>query len=230
MEEDGAVFQGISEATIDFLWGIRFNNERGWFQAHKEDYLQHLYRPMGELCREVWTDLDRACPGLGLLSRVSRIYRDARRLFGRGPYKDHLWFVLGRGAEGEGEPCFWFELSPEDYSFGLGCYQAPPAAMAKLRARLDADPRPFARLVRALGRQGRFQLETEPYKRPKGDPGELLYGWYNARTFSMACRRPHDALLFSPQLAEELEAGFRELVPLYRYLLLVWGDPDPRRP
>ena len=224
------MFTGYCDNTIDFLWGIRFNNERSWFEAHKGEYLQYVLQPTRELGEEVYGYMADKYPDLWLNLHVSRIYRDARRLFGRGPYKDHLWFVLGRGAEGEGEPCFWFELSPEDYSFGLGCYQAPPAAMAKLRARLDADPRPFARLVRALGRQGRFQLETEPYKRPKGDPGELLYGWYNARTFSMACRRPHDALLFSPQLAEELEAGFRELVPLYRYLLLVWGDPDPRRP
>ena len=30
-------FEGYSPAALDFLWGIRFNNERGWFLAHKED-------------------------------------------------------------------------------------------------------------------------------------------------------------------------------------------------
>ena len=33
-------------------------------------------------------------PKLSLNLHVSRIYRDARRLHGRGPYKDHLWFTL----------------------------------------------------------------------------------------------------------------------------------------
>ena len=28
------MFTGYCDNTIDFLWGIRFNNERPWFEAH----------------------------------------------------------------------------------------------------------------------------------------------------------------------------------------------------
>lgn len=39
--------------------------------------------------------------------KTSRIYRDARRLFGRGPYKDHLWFcVRTRDKDWTGRPTF----------------------------------------------------------------------------------------------------------------------------
>ena len=38
------MFTGFTDATVDFLWGIRFNNERPWFEAHKETYLSELYR------------------------------------------------------------------------------------------------------------------------------------------------------------------------------------------
>ena len=34
------MFQGYSQEAVDFMWGIRFNNERGWFLAHKDDYQQ----------------------------------------------------------------------------------------------------------------------------------------------------------------------------------------------
>ena len=27
------MFQGFSDKTIDFMWGIRFNNEKTWFEA-----------------------------------------------------------------------------------------------------------------------------------------------------------------------------------------------------
>ena len=37
------MFQGYRQETLDFLWGIRFNNDRTWFQAHKEEYLRCLY-------------------------------------------------------------------------------------------------------------------------------------------------------------------------------------------
>ena len=223
------MFQGFSQETIDFLWGIRFNNEKSWFEAHKEVYLQRLYRPMQALSQEVWEALDGAFPDLELIRRVTRIYRDARRLHGRGPYKDRLWFTLERPSEDwTVRPVFWFELEPEGYSYGLGCYQAPPVMMAKFRARLDADPKPFSRLVWTVARQDHLHLEAQPYNRPKGDPGPLLYDWYNARSLSLCCDRSHDALLFSPELAEELAAGFRALAPFYRYFLLLEGDPDPR--
>ena len=48
------MFQGFSNETIDFMWGIRFNNEKGWFEAHKAEYLQYFYEPLKSLSREVY--------------------------------------------------------------------------------------------------------------------------------------------------------------------------------
>lgn len=39
------MFQGYDQQTVDFLWGIRFNNDRSWFQDHKEQYQTHLLAP-----------------------------------------------------------------------------------------------------------------------------------------------------------------------------------------
>ena len=93
------MFQGFSGATVDFLWGIRFNNERSWFEAHKEEYQTHLLSPMKALSAEVYDRFHDKHPDLPMVCKVSRIYRDARRLFGRGPYKDHLWLSLHRPHE-----------------------------------------------------------------------------------------------------------------------------------
>ena len=48
------MFQGFDPRVVDFMWGIRFNNERTWFEAHKEEYLTYFYRPMQELCRQAY--------------------------------------------------------------------------------------------------------------------------------------------------------------------------------
>ena len=74
------MFQGYSQETVDFMWGIRFNNERGWFLAHKDDYQQHLLAPTRELGQAVYDGLAAALPHEPLILKVSRIYRDARRL------------------------------------------------------------------------------------------------------------------------------------------------------
>ena len=88
------MFQGFSQQTNDFLWGIRFNNERSWFEAHKQEYLDYVQSPLRQLAQEVYARFSAAHEELPLMVRVSRIYRDARRLYGRGPYKSHLWFSL----------------------------------------------------------------------------------------------------------------------------------------
>ena len=51
-------FEGYTQETLDFLWGIRFNNERSWFLAHKQDYEAHLLAPtraLGEQCMKPCT-------------------------------------------------------------------------------------------------------------------------------------------------------------------------------
>lgn len=93
------MFTGFTDETVDFMWGIRFNNERSWFEAHKQTYLTQFYQPMCALADELYDFLAEQRPDLGLIRKVTRIYRDARRLHGRGPYKDHLWLCVEQPAE-----------------------------------------------------------------------------------------------------------------------------------
>ena len=110
-------FEGYTQETLDFLWGIRFNNERSWFLAHKQDYEAHLLAPTRALGEQVYEALHAAFPKEPFLLKLSRIYRDARRLHGNGPYKDHLWFCVRAGGEDwTGRPTFYFEIGPDYYS------------------------------------------------------------------------------------------------------------------
>ena len=222
------MFQGFSQGSVDFLWGIRFHNERSWFLEHKEEYLTLVDSPLRELAAQVGQAMEEEYPKLGLAVKVSRIYRDARRLHGRGPYKDHLWFSLRRpGAREGGTPCFYFELAPEYYSYGMGAYDPTPLTMAKLRARIDRDPKPLETLARRLKRQDEFVLEGAEYKRPKGDPGPLLFPWYNRRQITLASDHNCEGVLFTPELAQQVLAGFRFLEPYYRWMEALAGDPPP---
>ena len=220
------MFEGFSQEAVEFLWGIRFHNERSWFLEHKEDYLTLVDAPLRALADQMEETMREEFPRLGLEKKVSRIYRDARRLHGRGPYKDHMWFTLRHPEEGA-IPCFYFELAPEYYSYGMGIYDPTPLTMAKLRARIDRDPGPVEKLARRLAGQEEFVLEGECYKRPKGDPGPLLSPWYNRRRILLSSDHNCEGLLFTPQLAGQVLAGFRFLAPYYQYLRDLAGDPPP---
>ena len=222
------MFQGFSDATVDFMWGIRFNNERSWFEAHKAEYLTHFQSPMRALAEEVCAPLLKKHENQGFVYKVSRIYRDARRLHGRGPYKDHLWFSLEKPHEQwTSVPALWFELSPEGASWGLG-YWTRPAAAAKLRARMDADPRPMEELTRLIEARPHLTLKGEEYKRPKGvPPSELLAPWYRKKYFSVTHEEKLGPALYTPALADRVRADFEYLMPLYEYFSTLEGDPEP---
>lgn len=224
------MFEGFSQRTIDFLWDIRFYNEKNWFLEHKQEYQTLLAIPMKELAWEVYDSFCNQFQDLGLEPHVARIYRDARRTHGRGPYKDHLWFTLRPSIAGpwSDKPVFWFELAPEDWSYGLGYYCARPSTMAKLRARIDKRPQDLAKLARILEKQNEFKLDGASYARPKGDPGPLLRDWYNKKSFALIHTEPTGPSIFSPSLVPRLVQGYTFLVPYYQYFTTLDSDPDPQ--
>ena len=42
-KEVTTMFTGFTPETVDFLWGIRLNNNREWFLANKKQYVDTLY-------------------------------------------------------------------------------------------------------------------------------------------------------------------------------------------
>ena len=222
------MFTGVTDETVDFMWGIRFNNERTWFEAHKDVYLTQFYQPMRDLGAEIYAYILEKRPDAGLIHKVTRIYRDARRLHGRGPYKESLWLSVEQPGE-QSSLTFWFELMPEGWSYGLGYYMPRAATMAKLRARMERDPKPIEALTRALNRQEEFSLDAEFYKRPKAAaPSPLLEPWYQVKSFSIAHREKLTEDLFSREIVGRLKNGFEFLLPYFDYFSTLDGDPDPR--
>ena len=135
------MFQGFSKKTGEFLWELAFNNERPWFLAHKDEFEEYVNAPFKALAGECFALMEQRYPALDCRVHVSRIYRDARRLFGRGPYKDHLWFSIKASQVLLEGPMFWFEVGAADYSYGMGFYSATPAQMeANVAQRDRASP------------------------------------------------------------------------------------------
>ena len=160
------MFAGFSEKTGGFLWELAFHNERPWFLAHKQEFEDFVNTPFKAIAADSFALLTQRFPDFEGRVHISRIYRDARRLFGRGPYKDHLWFTVTDGRILHDGPAFWFEIGPAQYAYGMGFYSATPAQMDAFRRSIDANPARFLRLARRAEAQG-WTVDGESYKRPK---------------------------------------------------------------
>ena len=191
------MFEGFTPAAGEFLLALKFNNERPWFLAHKDEFETLVNQPFKALALATADEMARREPALGLNLHVARIYRDARRLHGGGPYKEHLWFSLKDWDGLLRGPMFWFEVGAADYSFGMGFYSCSAAQMAAFRQSIDANPARFTRLIRPLAALGGCEIDSDPYAKPKKDMGELLNPWYNGRRVGVVCSREFGGDLFS---------------------------------
>ncbi|MBQ9687163.1 MAG: DUF2461 domain-containing protein [Oscillospiraceae bacterium] len=216
------MFQGFTEKTGGFLWELAFNNERPWFLAHKQEFEDVVNTPFKAMAAETFEQLNARCPDFEGRLHVSRIYRDARRLFGRGPYKDHMWFSIKASDVLLEGPMFWFEVGPSEYSFGCGFYSATPVQMDAFRRSIDANPARFLRLAKAAERDG-WELDGPGYTRPKGsfdDP--LLNAWYNRKRVGLSKSFDWGEAGYSPALPQTVVDGYIQLMDMYKYFMEVY--------
>jgi len=108
----------------------------------------------------------------------------------------------------------------------MGYYQAKPISMAKLRARIDRDPKKFETLIAPLIQQKEFILEGDDYKRKKEAPTVETSPWYNKKSFALTHRQKNGKELFSPKLADRLVKGYQFLMPFYEYMITLDTDPE----
>ena len=222
------MFNGFNQQTIEFMWNLRLNNEKTWFEAHKNDFQKYFQNPMKDLAREVYEQITADYGKYGLIHKVSRIYKDARRVRGGEPYRTNLWFSIEKPSEEwTSTPVFWFDLSPETWSYGLGYYQAKALTIAKLRARIDRDPKAFEKLIAALSKQDEFVLEGSDYARKKTAPSAKTAEWYNKKSFSLIHQQTNGEELFSAELVNRIVSGYRFLMPFYDYFITLDNDPTP---
>lgn len=211
----GSMFTGFTPETVDFLWGIRMNNNRDWFLAHKQDYVNHLYEPMKALGKDLYGILsDRP----GNLLKVSRIYRDAR-MHHPLPYKESLWICIRKDVDWWAQhPCLFFEIRPEKVSYGFFLWQPTTAAMEAFRKHIGENPGEFLTLIRRTEKQTGIPVTAETYKRPKIAPDAVLAPYFAWRgCIECTVEEEVSPALFGPALGQRAAALLEKLIPLYEY-------------
>ena len=146
-------FTGFTRDAFLFWKGLERNNNRDWFQAHKNQYEQAVRRPMQLLIEEL-----APLYGPGRLSRINKDMRFAKEK----PYKNYLATGLGGS---------YISFSKDGLWVGTGMYKPEPAALRQLREAIadDTSGRALTKLTASLRRKG-FEVDTHARldKPPRG--------------------------------------------------------------
>ena len=215
------MFTGYAPETVDFLWGIRLNNNREWFLAHKPDYVKYLYEPTKALGAQLFPAFYDAP---GTVCKVSRIYRDAR-MHHPVPYKESLWICIRQDVQWWGEnPCLYFEINPEGIDYGFFLWKPKPAAMKAFRRQIAAEPRKFLDMIHSVEAQMGIPISAECYKHPEKTENPDLERFYLWKS-QIGCSIHEDFSpeTFGPALADRVAEVFQKLRPLYTYFTQFGG-------
>ena len=209
------MFEGYSPETVDFLWGIRMNNNREWFLEHKPEYVKHLYAPTKALGQEI---MELVLDKPGELVKVSRIYRDARMHHAQ-PYKESLWICVRRDVEWWAEnPCLYFEICPEGVSYGFLFYRPRPSTMEAIRKRIAEQPKAFLKLIRDTEKATGIPVTAQLYKRPKEAPSPELAPYFAWKgVIGCIAEEPVSEDMFGPALGDRVREMLTKLMPLYDF-------------
>jgi uncharacterized protein (TIGR02453 family) len=209
------MFEGYTPETVDFLWGIRLNNNREWFLEHKQQYVKTLYEPTKALGAELFRPfVDKS----GELLKVSRIYRDAR-MHHPLPYKESLWICIRRDVEWWAEnPCLFFEINPDGMEYGFCLWKPRPATMKAFRRTIAQNPDAFLTMVEQAERKLGMKFSAECYKRPEACPDPRMERFYLWKS-NIALIRHEDFIpeLFGPDLKDRVGNFLEALIPIYEY-------------
>jgi uncharacterized protein (TIGR02453 family) len=202
-------FAGFPKETFTFLDGIARNNDKRWFEAHRDLYEAGYVAPARAFVEALGPRLKKISPTVQFEPRIngsmSRINRDIRFSKDKRPYKDHLdvWFWHG-DKKGWNCPGFWFRLTPKEVYMGVGMHMFEKEQLEAFRHSV-VHPRSGKALLTAIAKvhkAGDYEIGGKTRKIPPrgfetdADRADYLLfeGLYTGTSLPPAAARKNDFL------------------------------------
>lgn len=139
---------GFTQKSFDFLEDLAANNERDWFQAHKDDFQTYVEAPFLDLLEDLSARLqDSNIPIKGSKKTMFRMNRDVRFSKDKSPYKTSIAAVLTpSGTKKESGGLLYVHMDRSGGFAGTGWYNLSPKALGPFRDAMVDDPDAFSQV------------------------------------------------------------------------------------
>ena len=207
--------------TLDFLTALRENNNKEWFDAHRDEYeaaRQAFIDMLGEVMMR-FSEVDEL-PVLEANDLMFRINRDVRFSKDKSPYKSSMSALFGPDGRKSTSRYYYISIEPDGQSIVASGLKSPDKDTLKaVRDAIAEDAQPLRDIIEAAsfvqmfgGLQG-DQLKTAPRDYDKDHPDIDLLRYKEL----MASRTFSDADVARDDFADDVLATCRQLKPLTHY-------------
>jgi uncharacterized protein (TIGR02453 family) len=229
--KDLNAFTGFPKETVDFLKKLKLNNNREWFNNHKQEYHDFYIEPaksfvvaLGESLQKNISEEIKYDLRLNGSGSIMRIYRDVRFEKDKTPYNTRLRTVFWEGPGKKMQrPGFFIGFDASGGKIYGGIHRFEKLTLENFREFVVSKKGEEIEQVIDSLRNMDYTVAVEHYKRtPRGYDSShprakyLLFNGLHAIS-------PHiEAEIFnSPQIVEECTTHCKNMASLHRLLLKI---------
>lgn len=212
----------IEQSTLDFLTDLKQNNDRQWFNDHKNDYNSALanFTDMVAMLLHNISGFDDNLIGVLPKECLFRIYRDVRFSKDKSPYK--TWFSASMNSGGRKGlwPGYYIHIEPGNIYLGGGIWHPSKEALQNIREYIVDHYREFEKIVLGktfknhFGKLSGEQLKTAPKGFPKDHP---QIKWLRYKDFLASCEN-NDVDLTSEKIITNFTTDYKAMFPFIQFL------------
>jgi uncharacterized protein (TIGR02453 family) len=207
-----------------FLSRLKRNNNRDWFQAHKDEYETWVRQPALTFITAFAAPLYEITPHLVADARPTRgslfrIYRDTRFSSDKRPYKTHLAMRFSHRGKDVHSPGFYLHLEPGGCFAACGLWHPEPPTLLKVRSAMVSRPEEW----RAVRKHLNWDDATKLSRPPRGFPSDHEFvDDLKLRDLGAAVEFT-DKQVCSPKFMATFAAACRRMCPVAAFLSSALG-------
>ena len=138
-----------TQRIIQFLKDVAANNNRPWFQSHKDEYdavRQDFEAGVAQLIGRI-ADFDDSVAHLSVKDCTYRFYRDTRFSPDKSPYKRHLGAYISAKGKKSLHGGYYIHLEPDGCLVACGSYWLPTNILTSCRNEMMGNEEEWLRCV-----------------------------------------------------------------------------------
>ncbi len=117
-------FAGWPKPALQFFHGLKRDNSKAYFEAHRQVYEEQVRQPMEALLAEIERDV-----GPDIEVKIFRLNRDLRFTPDKRPYKEHLGAYLSTAGAGG----LYLQISDDGLYLAVGSHEMAPDQLNRFR-------------------------------------------------------------------------------------------------
>ncbi len=207
---------GIETTTLKFLKDLDKNNNREWFQSHKDLYEQTLenVKSAAEEVKKLLSKKDQIEE-----AKVFRIYRDVRFSKDKVPYKNNMGVHFTRATH-QLRGGYYLHLEPGKSFAGGGFWAPSPEDLKRIRDEFAFDDKPIRKITSAknfikyFGALQGDELKTAPSGYDRNHPAIDLI---RKKQFTVM-RKFTDKEVLDKAFLKEVTLTFEAMRPFFDYM------------